>query len=170
MRFVAAFLFVAITGGAAFGESIDNPRYASWAKCKPGTQVVLKTGDGKAGGNEATLTETLVEVTPEKCVVEMARDAAGAKPFKHNIDIEKTITDEDQIKEFKDVMAHADNQTLTTPAGTFKCKHFKSTREGGSTTEVWFCEDVPGGTVKTISEIIELHKTIAEELQSVTKK
>ena len=67
--FVAAFAAVVCCAAAA---QAANPMYDSWASHKPGTMVTM-AGTSEAGGMKTDMeqTYTLVEVTPEKAVVEL---------------------------------------------------------------------------------------------------
>jgi hypothetical protein len=92
------------------------------------------------------------------------------KPFKFNHDIEKTVTDPDVIKRYKEQTAHGTDESITTPAGTFKCKHYLSKTEEGATMEVWACDDVPGLDVKLIQDDPISKTKRTSELQSIEKK
>src|SRR5262249_13962223 len=55
-------------------EKIENPQYKSWAGFKPGTTVVHRTvtkATGADGETVTTSTYKLIELTPDKAVVEV---------------------------------------------------------------------------------------------------
>ncbi len=165
---IAVILLITLSSVIARAETIDNPAYVSWSKCKPGTSVVMKS---TGSNHDITVKETLVEVTPDKCIVEMATDVAGGHaipPMKR--DIVRQITDEDAIKKFKEETAHPTDETITTPAGTFACKRYEFALEDVGTMKVWLCDTVPGGSVKAIQTLTELKTTTTTELASIDKK
>lgn len=72
----ALVLAAAIAAPAAAQDTVDNPVYASWAKFKPKTAVVLKSVAttsimGNESKTETEITYTLTELTDEKAVIEM---------------------------------------------------------------------------------------------------
>ncbi len=58
-------------GSIAFAEKVDVPQYQRWAEFKVGSFVKIKTTSKMVGmTTEMEMTQTLIEVSPEKVVIE----------------------------------------------------------------------------------------------------
>lgn len=151
--FVCAFAFVAV----ARAEQIDNPAYKKWSAYKPGTWVKHKTTADMAGQKtENEMTTKLVEVTPDKAVIEIAMSmTVGGQ--KMDMPAQKQ---EVPAKIEKPAAPAADapkadvkegEEEVTVAGKTFKCKTTETTmKQGNNTTKskVWMSDDVPQGMVK----------------------
>jgi hypothetical protein len=68
---VGAVMVAAGSARADDATAVPSPRYAAWAKCKPGTSATL-SGDmdmGQMGKIHTEITRTLVSVTPDAATV-----------------------------------------------------------------------------------------------------
>ena len=142
--FVAA--LICVGGSFCLGQQVDNPQYKSWAKFKPGTAVTMKTD---AAGTTIETTTTLVEVTPEKVVVESKMKMAGME----GMDMPATKMD------IPAKVAQAAGGTATGPAPVTKDeevevagKKYKTkvteTKSGDTVSKTWTSDEVPGMMVK----------------------
>jgi hypothetical protein len=168
-RPLLAFALAAALPALAMAESIENPSYTYWSKFKVGTSVTLK---GTANGKDMTMIEKLVDVTADKCVVEMTSTIGDKKVPVMKRDVERELTDEDAIKTYKEETAHSTTETITTPAGTFTCKEYTVENDDVGKMEVWVSEDVPGGDVKSIHTFSVMGKEMGgkTELVAMEKK
>ena len=142
------------------GPKVENPTYKAWAQFKPGTAVTMK-GTTHANGQDIDVesTQKLLELTDDHAVVEIST-VAGANGTNmpqpsRKMDITKMVTKSDLDKPGKgfdpDLLAKATEESVTVPAGTFKAKmiEFSKSQQGmNMKVKSWFCDEVPGGTVK----------------------
>jgi hypothetical protein len=147
-------------GFAAAQEA--NPMYESWAKQKPGTSVTVKTSSEMMG--QKTEMETnmkLVEVTPEKAVIEAKTtvDAMGQKMEQpaQKMDIPAKATADqpaDPIEAAKKMGAEVKelaDETVTVAGKSYTCKVMETKLKQGEMTmngKSWLCKDMPGMLVK----------------------
>src|SRR5512146_2882612 len=91
-RVLLTVLVILSSGTVAMAEQIDNPQYASWSKFKPGTSITRKAEVDVNGQKMATeTTTTLVEVTPEKAVIENKTSMPGMDMPGQKMDIPAKI-------------------------------------------------------------------------------
>lgn len=172
----AAVLLLAVP---ALAEQVENPAYKHWAKYKPGTSVTMQTQSemkmpAEAGGaaGEAqkmamTMTQKLVEVTPEKAVVEVAmameyqgmkqemparKQEIPAKINQENVDVPPMPPGmKAKVKHVKDgkdtVEVKGKKHSVTTKEMTLEIEG-AGDKPSEAHTKVWTTPDVPGGTVK----------------------
>jgi len=153
--------FVLMICAAARAE--DNPAYAQWAKFKPGTSTTITMNSEAAGQTSKMETKaTLVEVTPEKVVVESvtSMEAGGQKMDMpaQKMEIKKAMdpapaVDAETQKQIDAAKASAKttDESVTVAGGTFKAKCTETTTEANgmkSVSKVWTSDEVPGGMVK----------------------
>lgn len=154
-------------------EMIDNPQYAHWKSFKPGTWVKHKMVMD-AGGQvmNAETTSTLLEVTPEKVVLEtkMAMDMGGRKM--------------DMPGGKKDVPAKIEKKPGQAPPSekeedvvldgkTYKCRAWEWEQTDKGTTakaKGWLCAEVPGGMVKSEVSSPQMPKPMTLTLAGFEKK
>lgn len=139
-------------------EMIDNPQYISWSKHKPGTNVKLKQ-EIVAGPMTMTqeVTETLVEVTPEKAVVEMAMvmDFGGQKQeHKQKRDVAAKVEKgkENLPPDFSGSMKEVGSEKVEVAGKSYDCKVIEFTGEAQgnkATGKSWHSTEIPGGVAKT---------------------
>ncbi|HNW36908.1 MAG TPA: hypothetical protein PKM25_18350, partial [Candidatus Ozemobacteraceae bacterium] len=73
MKRFACILMAVLAAATVFAaDMVDNPSYAAWSKFKIGTELKYKQVSEVANmKTESEITYKLVELTPEKAVVEM---------------------------------------------------------------------------------------------------
>jgi hypothetical protein len=184
---LAGACFALMATGAVRAE--DNPSYTSWAKCKPGTSTTMLTNSDMGGQSSKTETKsTLVEVTPEKCVIEIVNhiEAAGQTMDTpaQKVDIPKAMATAQANAE---AVAHATGgkaeakaeakstqEEVTVPAGKFKARVTENTIEVAGTktiSKVWMSDEVPGGMVKMEATTDGAMKSTSKgELVKIEKK
>jgi hypothetical protein len=154
---VVAVFALALTAASAIAET--NPAYEAWAKHKPGSMVVHKS-TADMGGNkmESEMTTTLVEVTPEKVVVEMKNvmvmmgNKIDSPPMK--MDITKAMpTAPGQPADAPKPEVKTSEETVTVGGKEYKCTVYETKMDSGGAvgvTKAWMSMDVPGGMVKSV--------------------
>lgn len=180
---VWAFLIVScLISGSVNAEKIANPSYETWNKLGVGSSSTLKSmTDAMGNTTEGETTTTLVEKSAEKVVVEIkaSMTMAGQKmdlpaqkiEYPAQIDKEPAGTNPATAAP---VDAKVTEESVTVPAGTFKCKVVESSTEAnGMTTKSksWTSDEVPGSLVKseTVTEGAMASKTTME-LAKIEKK
>lgn len=172
-RKTAVVLFaLALTASFSHAQQQDNPEYVGWSKQKPGAWVKHKmVSDAGGQKTEMEMTTKLIELTPEKAVVETASvmnvggqkiDVPGMKrdvPAKWEpgkIPGQPADAPKPDIKE--------GTGDATVGGKTYKCKTYEvtmKTDQATMTSKTWMSEEVPGGTVKMESKM-------EKPIQSVT--
>lgn len=171
-------------------EQVENPQYTSWAKFPPGTVAVHKTvirGDGSDAATVMTTTYTLLEITPERAVVQMQVSTKRYDGFEANDRPEKFTHPKMLVlppgmkkdRAGKPTGVIDDGEESITVAGKeYRAKWYKGKdrNEGGEMfTQVWSSPEVPGGLLKSVtrtpaigkSTTIELVEIAAEEVDAV---
>lgn len=145
-------------------EMVESMAYTMWAKYKPGTAVTYKTMS-KFGdyASEGTMEMKLVEVTPEKVVIEMTTSMmTGGQEMKmppQKVEYPKMVKKaegNDMNPAEKDGKVGEGEEEVTVAGKTVKAKWYayEIKQESGKTiSRVWTSEDVPGMTVKNITKI-----------------
>jgi hypothetical protein len=174
---------LAVAGTASAQE--DNPAYKSWAKHKPGTSVTLKNVSEMMGQKtEMEMTSTLVEVTPEKAVVEVktSMDMGGTKtdmPAQKQEIPAKATADQpaDPMEAAKKMGAEVKDlgeETVTVAGNSYKAKvmETKMDQQGMKiTSKIWTSEEIPGMLVKMESNTEgSMTSTNKMEVTNVTTK
>lgn len=155
-----------VGAGVAADVKLDNPTYASWARNKVGTAVVLQETWTAFNGKTVTYvhTYTLKELTPEQARIEcvtIAKLAAGDMT-------EKTSYPERKQKVLPEGSKPEDAQK---PTPTAKAAGAEKLKVGGKeyatqkfttseplpggytlTTTYWYADDVPGRLVQKVAE------------------
>lgn len=156
---------------AAAALAEPNPEYTGWAKCKPGASVTIK-GNTEAMGQKTaqTMVTKLVEITPEKAVVEttMTMEVMGQKMAqpaqKRDVPAEIQAPKEGQPKidpamvekakaAAKDAKKGTD--TVTVAGKTLECTTVEMDNEQNGIkahTKIWNSDQIPGGMVKMTSK------------------
>jgi len=164
---------VAVLGMAAsfaLGEDmVDNPAYKQWSAFKVGTMVkqastTVMTVADKEMTTKTTITTTLKELTPEKAVIEMVieMDMNGQKtamPAQSTTIPAKVAKDAATQPAappgVKVTEKGKGDEEIEVGGKKYKCHwvEMEMTSDQFSTTsKTWTCADVPGGTVKMVSE------------------
>ena len=167
-----------LSGAAVRAEQVDNPAYTAWAKFKPGTTVTYSQSmdmampAGMPAGMappQTTLTEKLVEVKPEGVVLEVSSETkmmgqthtmparqqeVPAKIDKENVGMPPNVKGE--VKDMKEGTDKVDVNGKSVDATTREMT-VVATEPQPMTAHIkmWQAEDVPGGTVKVVTEITE---------------
>lgn len=129
-----------------------NPQYEYWASCKAGSWVKNRMEFEKQGQKiEYESVTRLLEVTPEKVVVEtMRRMKAG----------EKSIDSPPQKSEIKakdpqpgKIVSEKDDE-ITVAGKTLACRYYEietesPDRKTKTTVKAWMSKEVPGGAAKS---------------------
>ena len=150
---------------SAFAE--PNPEYTSWSKCKPGATVTLKGGTEAMGQKTSqTIVNKLVELTPEKAVVEttvnveVMGQSHAAPAHKREIKAEiQTPTgdapkvDPAMMEKMKAVAKDAKKgeDTITVAGKELKCQTVEMDNEQNGMkvhTKSWTSAELPGGMAK----------------------
>lgn len=148
---------------ASVAVAEPNPLYKSWSGQTVGTSTVVKGSSEMMGQTtEMELVTTLLELTPEKAVVEMKASATvmGQKMDQPAMkqDIPATATDQqpaDPIAAAKKMGAEVKelpDEKVTVSGKEYNCKVFESTMKQGEMTmsgKTWVSYECPGMLVKT---------------------
>ena len=162
---LATLAIVGLMATVALAE--DNPMYKSWADHGVGTSVTTKSKTTAAGQtSEMESTQTLVEKTDEKVVIEIVTTmvVAGNKMEMpaQKMEIQAKF-DTPEASEKEDPPAADDGpkpvtkeseETIEIAGKKYKAKVYDSTIEAeGFTSHVksWTSNDIPGGVLKTES-------------------
>ncbi len=143
-------------------EMVDNPQYKSWASYKEGTNVVLEMAMN-AQGRDITMkiTQTLIEVTPEKAVLEIKNtpDAASGIPAgpPQRVDVKAKVSKEEaELGSLppgaKGSSKEVGSESVEAAGKSYTCKvtEFSGDFQGvKSQGKVWRSDSVPGLVVKT---------------------
>ncbi|MGN6367446.1 MAG: hypothetical protein ACTHN5_04205 [Phycisphaerae bacterium] len=165
---------VAGFAGAVHAEQVDNPAYTSWAKYKPGTTVTYKQSMEMAmpmamPSPQMTITEKLVEVKPEAVVLEVSSETVvmgqthtmpprqqqvPAKIDKEKMGVPPNVKGE--VKDMKEGKEKVEVNGKSVDATTREMTVVATEpRPMTAHVKVWQAEEVPGGMVKTVSDIQE---------------
>ena len=157
-------LALCFSGTARAAEATANPEYTNWSKFKAGSWARLSNESEAAGQkSKSTITQKLVECTPDKCVIEMtmSMEVGGQKmdmpaqkrevPAKAPAGVAVPPVDPKA-----DPKAGVKETTEEVKVGdkTLKCKVMDTTVKQGETTstsKVWTSDEVPGTVVKMLA-------------------
>jgi hypothetical protein len=148
-------------------EKADNPFYKFWSKSKVGASVTLKEttkvgspagAEGDTGEEVKIITHKLVELTPEKAVVETVvteGETFGfvqSAPTKH---IYPAKMSKDVLDELvKETGAKGEKARLKVGDKEMDVTYLTGTMKGGKDDEVdfklWLSDEVPGAIVKRV--------------------
>lgn len=180
-----AFVLMAVLAAATLfaADMVDNPAYGIWSKFKVGAELKYKQVSEVANmKTESEITYKLVEVTPEKVVVEMGGAAvvAGnrmempATRMEYTARVENTKVDPKLVEMAK--VATPESKTgeeqITVPAGTFKCRivDSKMNQQGTEVSaKIWTSTEIPGSLVKMVTTMTAPMKSVTT-MELVEKK
>jgi hypothetical protein len=149
LRALGAFSLLAACAAVAYAETVESVEYKRWSECKAGSWVTFNATvtDAEGKKREFELTNKLVEITPEKIVIETTETEGGkAKtPSKkdHAAKVEKKAESPGERKDGEEEIEVAGKK--------LKCKWESYKSEGkGDVVEVkdWFNDEVPGKMVR----------------------
>ncbi|HKB03620.1 MAG TPA: hypothetical protein VKD90_15460 [Gemmataceae bacterium] len=161
---------------AAPRDQIDNPQYQSWARFPKGTTVIHRSvtrTDGTEGETVTTTTYTLVEMTPERTVVEVqnsTRRYDGLEtrnpPAKYTHPRRIAGPPGGTPAESKD---EGEEKLLVSGREYHTRWHkTKDRNEAGEVfAQVWSSAEVPGSLVKSVMRTPAVGKTTVTELVEV---
>ena len=181
MKITTACLSVALFAGFAHAEDIENPSYKLWSQYNPGTAVTINgTTDAMGNTSKMTITTTLKDKADDKLTLSMqtsisvmGKDMQGPAQTQ---EVPKMI---DKAKLSPNMPSDADiakapEESVTVPAGTFKCKKLEVHKTQGQMKidgTSYYSEDVPGGMVKVeMTGTGQMQSSTTMQLQSIDKK
>ncbi|OQA08634.1 MAG: hypothetical protein BWY66_00907 [bacterium ADurb.Bin374] len=179
-RFAFVLMAVLAAATAFAAEMVDNPAYGVWSKFKVGAELKYKQASEVSNmKTESEITYKLLEVTPEKVVVEMggATVVAGNKmempatKMDYPAKIENTQVDP-KLAEMVKADSKTTEEQVTVPAGSFKCKVVESTmnQQGAEvSSKIWASDEVPGSLVKMVTTMTAPMKSVTT-MELVEKK
>ncbi len=160
-------------------EHVDSPLYKSWSAFKKGTTVTHRTVTGSGDYQTiTTTTSTLAELSDEHAVVETQATVKRHDGTVLNNPPER-FTNPRRIplapgvkKEDFGKAGQIDEGEATLDVGgkTYKTKWTKSKdriESGAVFSTTWTCDEVPGGIVKSITEVPAIGKKTTVELVEV---
>lgn len=160
-------------------ETIPNPQYASWAKFKPGTRVVVRSTtstDGHEGKTTTTTTSTLVEVTPADVAVETqtkSRRYDGHEednpPSVHRLPKELAVP----VGAAEKKSADAGEETVTVGGKEYRAAWHKGkdrNEAGEVSVQTWTSDAVPGRFLKSVARTPAVGKSTVIEVVEVLEK
>ncbi|RCK79537.1 MAG: hypothetical protein OZSIB_4291 [Candidatus Ozemobacter sibiricus] len=161
-------------------NQIDNPVYQNWARFKPGTRVAYsQTSEVMGNTTESQIVYELVEVTPDKVVVELTGSTTllGKRTDMPKARLEypaRTDPADPTVKNALNARTASTEETLDLLGGKLTCKVFEATVEQqGSTikSRFWYSDEIPGSLVKseTIMEKPVQTKTLMVLSEKVIK-
>ncbi len=136
----AAFLLLA--------QEKDSPEYEYWASCKPGSWVKTRMEfDNQGKKMEYESITRLLEVTPEKVVVETLR---RMKTGDQSVDSPPQKTEYKAKAPQKGKIVSEKDDEITVSGKTLKCRYYEietdaSGPQGKLTIKAWMSKDIPGG-------------------------
>lgn len=159
LSFVAVACFVMTT--AARAQESENPAYKSWAAHKPGTMVKHKSVTDAAGQKmEGEMVWTLLEVTPEKAVIEMKttmtvmgnkmEQPATKQEIPAKLATGQSGNPADEMKK-QGAEVKESEETVTVNGKEIKAKVYDVKMKQGEmdvTSKMWISNDVPGMLVR----------------------
>ena len=173
---VAAIAVVSICTPILAADLVDNPRYQSWAKYKPGTFVKM---DLSTGPMKSSKTTTLMEVTPGRvmlevktsmpilgvapqekvtAIVEPARiEAANIKP-----------TNPEQMPNCK--VTDKGTEDLKIGDRIYRCNWYEMEMEQQGAkfnTKYWICDELPDKLIKSETKMSMNSSMILAEFKIV---
>jgi hypothetical protein len=145
-------------------ELADNPYYTYWSKSKVGASVELKEttktpakGEDAADEDVKVITHKLIELTPEKAVVETVVTEGEVFGFVQSAPTKHIYPSKMSKEVLEDLLrehgAKATDATLKMGNKEWKTKLISGTmKKGDDETEVkiWLSDEVTGGIVKRV--------------------
>lgn len=157
--FISAFLALSFfTVAAARAEDASSPTFKAWQNQKDGTKVTYSVTITGVATSNWKWTLVLAKNDAGKITLKQSRifqgdqhdsDRKGEVELKPAVDAAKAVANQPS----PDDLDRAPEESITVPAGTFKCKkiQFKNlaSPDGGVVSgTLWFSDQVPGGCVK----------------------
>ena len=162
----AGLLLVMASGSSTHAqEKVENPAYAGWSKFKPNTVVKYKNTNkvvvmGNEIVSESDLTQTLLEATDDKVVVQYDvvtktmgmefKTPPSKQEYPRMIPLKPGQKKENVGK--PDNVFEEGTETIKVPAGEYKTKWTKCKVED-RVLQTWVSDTVPGTLVKSATTI-----------------
>ncbi len=152
---------VFLMGMTAHAEMVSNPEYENWSRFKPGAMSKLEANSVANGQTmKSVMTNKLLEVTPEKAVVEssavmeMMGQTMQGPSMKREVPakIDQNQLPKTPTGETADPKTSKTEETVTAAGKEYKCKVTETVHENNGTKAIakaWMCDEVPGGLVKS---------------------
>ncbi len=171
MKFwMCAVLALVLVVPGVWAAEADNPMYQSWSKFKVGAMAKYQQISEMMGNKtESEIIYTLVELTPEKAVVEMSGSTTVAG---NKMEMPKTRMEHaaklnvDGAAASAAAPVNADTkqgaEEIDAAGGKIKCTTVETNITQGEsviTSKVWSSEDVPGTLVKSVNSMEKPMKT-----------
>jgi hypothetical protein len=135
-----------------FAQEKDSPEYEYWASCKTGSWVKTRMEfDNQGKKMEYESVTRLLEVTPEKVVVETLRRLKTG---------DQTVDSAPQKTEYKakapqkgKIVSEKDDE-ITVAGKSLKCRYYEiemdsAGQAGKVTVKAWMSKEIPGGAAKS---------------------
>ncbi|MDG3005113.1 hypothetical protein [Paludisphaera mucosa] len=175
---------LAIIAGASRGsaEEVENPIYTSWARCRPGTTVVVREVTEREGGGGERLVVTkrrvLKTLAAGKAVVEEVIETESSAGVTKSEPQEYTHrrtfalpAGVDKARLGRPQKADDEGKEDVEAAGrTYHAEWFDTkgqTEAGPSVVRAWYADDVPGLLVKSVTRVPGARKNTTMTLVEV---
>jgi hypothetical protein len=151
-RAIGAFSLLAACAGLVFAETMESTEYKRWSDCKPGSWITHKVTTEKGGKtSELELTTKLVELSPEKLVLETTETAGGKSKTLPKKDYPAKIEKKPEAANVKPAEKSEGDEEIEVAGKKFKCHWvcFKNEVKGEtSEAKDWLTDEVPGHVVR----------------------
>jgi len=168
----------------AAAQTVDSPQYLSWSRAGRGASITLRSTTRLSNDPTpvtSTMTYTLIELTPDKAVLEMVAvsDATGkqvenppqeivirrAFPLLPGIKPEDVGKPRNAIEKGEEAVKLAGKE--------FQARWYLTkgkTEAGPSQIRTWLCDEVPGLLLKSVTTVPKVDTTVTLELIEFKKK
>jgi hypothetical protein len=154
-------------------DMVDNPAYKAWAAFKVGTVTKMSmnstmTMNDKEMVTKMTMTSTLKELTADKATIEVVTemDMNGTKTAmpaqKQEIAAKVAKGADTQPAGIKVTEKGKGDEEVAVGDKKYKChwvENLMTSDTMETTSKVWTCADVPGGTVKSVTDMTKPMKS-----------
>ncbi|MDX2036788.1 MAG: hypothetical protein SFX72_09055 [Isosphaeraceae bacterium] len=181
-RLAFAALFLLMSCSTTQGEEVEFPTYTSWASRPIGTTVTIRSKSvGPVRTVTSSITSKLLEVGPEKLVIENVRtsDATGETQtsYPERLEIRRKfplfpgVKKEDIGKPPKTAIATGTEvlDLAGRKINAFWYDEKGSVEAGPTESRTWLSNDVPGRMVKSVIKVPIANLTITRELVEFTE-
>jgi len=166
-KMILATMVIGMTMSVALCEDmVDNPQYKSWSAFKVDTVLKMQMDTATTVGEtemvtKMTMTSTLKELTADKAVIEVVTemDMNGTKTAmpaqKQEIPAKVAKVADSQPAGVKITKKGEGDEEVAVGDKKYKChwvENLMTSDQMESTSKVWTCSDIPGQTVKMVSE------------------
>jgi hypothetical protein len=150
-----------VCAAASAGDTVENADYKSWSKFKPGASVTMKIkGESKKDGStEGQITTKLLEVAPDKLVLEMSlklktpvgdvADSGRKREVLKIITPPPGVSKQEYEKSPYGQVLEEGAETLKISGVEYKCKWYR-TQKDDVEAKIWLSDLVPGAVVKSV--------------------